>query len=92
MRAGGLDLSGFTCAVAQIADDTPHHQAAGIAIGVDGDADDVRIVIALRHADGTTLTASLSDRMLDRLADRLVDLLPPAIAAGMRMPIVSTLQ
>ena len=65
-----VDMRGFSCAVST-PDAEVRHQPAGIAVGIDGDGSDRRYAIAIRHADGTTLVAYLSDNLLDRLAHRL---------------------
>lgn len=66
-----LHMRGFVCAV-QREDGEP--QASSIAVGLDVEGDNVGIAIGIRHADGTTLTAFLSDTLLDRLAHRIASL------------------
>lgn len=44
-----------------------------IALGVDDDGDRLTVMISLTHADGTSLTAALSDEQLGRLADILAE-------------------
>lgn len=65
-------MRGFTAAVARTvvaAEPGP----ACVAVGLDGDAGDRRIAIAVRHADGTILTLYLTDAGVDRLARMLAD-------------------
>lgn len=66
MRTRHVTLRGFTAAVSR--EDKAQPGAAGIAIGLDGEGADRVVALALRHADGTMLTAYLSDDALGRLA------------------------
>ena len=66
MTTPHVTLRGFTAAVSR--EDVAQPGAAGIAIGMDGAGADRVVALALRHADGTMLTAYLSDDALGRLA------------------------
>lgn len=59
-------MRGFTCAVGRTEDGTAGIPAGGISIGVDSASGEDMVAIAIRHPDGTVLTASLSEQSADR--------------------------
>jgi hypothetical protein len=73
----------FTCPVGYGDPVNAHVQAASIAIGVDDESGEQTLSISLRHADGTTLVASLgelaSDRFAGLLAAALTGVAPPPL-------------
>ena len=65
-------MRGFSAAVARTAGSTEPGPAC-VAVGLDGEADDRRVAIAVRHADGTILTLYLTDAGVDRLARMIAE-------------------
>ncbi|MEE8611615.1 hypothetical protein [Sphingomonas aquatilis] len=75
-------MHGFTASIAHVLRDPVPNQAAGIAIGLDGEGDDRRLALTLRHADGTALVCYLSDAGMGRLGDLIVRVYGESVVAA----------
>lgn len=64
-----VPMRGFAAAIERRAADPRLVGTAAIAVGVDEEGGRHDLVLSLRHADGTTLVATLSDEGAGRLAD-----------------------
>lgn len=72
-----IPMRGFTAAVSR--GDMPLHglPAGGVAFGFDGEGADRVLVIAIRHSDGTVLTAYLGEAQCDRAGELIEQLHDP---------------
>lgn len=68
-----IPMRGFTAAIERGAGLASANGAAAIAVGAEGEGEDIRVVLSMRHADGTTLSTHLSAASLDRLANLVAD-------------------
>ena len=75
-------MRGFTCPVGRIENGTTGIPAGGVALGVDRTEGEITFVLAMRHADGTVLAASLGEGLTDRFAHLFADLLTGDSAAS----------
>ena len=76
-------MRGFPVAVSHAAPTGLREQVGRFAIGLDGEGEDRRLILLVRHADGTGLTLSLSDLAMGRFGDLIADTYgPAALAAG----------
>jgi hypothetical protein len=65
---------GFVCPVTAVEDTTPQLQVGSMTVRLEGEGVDRHLALTIRHADGTTLMAYLSDHSMGRLGDALVDI------------------
>lgn len=68
-------MLGFTCAVGRDDKLNEKTRGAGIALGLDDSGDERKLIIAARHADGTTLTVSLGEFLTDRFLGLIADVM-----------------
>lgn len=66
-------MRGFSCAIGRTEHPTPQATNASIAIGFDDEGGERTIIIALRHADGSVMTAALGAFQTDRFELMLAD-------------------
>lgn len=64
-------MRGFSAPVGQSFGDLPGLPAGGVAVGMTGDGNERILSLALRHRDGTVLTAHLPDSLLGRLGEMI---------------------